>query len=348
MQVDLSSFILPSFKQLFKNIINFKYFRCVIKGGRSSGKSVFVAMCLIIGTMIHRRSCVAVVRNQVGVTKRLDNVIIKALNILGMRDRFRYVSTRHEFILLNKYGDDSDISIMCMGADDPERLKGIQPKLGSFWALWIEEANNFSTLNSIQSIESSVGRGDLFHFISIISYNPKQSSNDFLNKEYETSEHPLNIEEDSSIGYYKYESSTDIDDFKLTQCVFHCTYKALVKYGHKDWIAPPDLVAITIGEKTNSEYYRWYYLGIPTGGDGINVFRNIKDWDGNTSSLNITKINRGLDVGNGGPDPFHYGEWYFDKKELNLYCLAEYNDKGGETVIHRVADGIRRINTHKS
>ena len=346
MQVDLSNFILPSFKQLFKNIINFKHYRCVIKGGRSSGKSVFVAMCLIIGTMIHKRSCVAIVRNQVGVTKRLDNVFIKALNILGMKDRFRYVSTRHEFILLNKNGDDTDISIMCTGADDPERLKGIQPKLGSYWALWIEEATNFSTLNSLKSLESSVGRGDLFHFISIISYNPRQNSNDFLNKEYETSEHPLNIEEDSSIGYYKYESSIDIDDFKLNQCVFHCTYKALIKYGHKDWISPADLVDITIGEKTNSDHYKWYYLGIPTGSDAINVFRNIRDWDGDTSSLNITKINRGLDVGNGGPDPFHYGEWYFDKKELNLYCLAEYNDKGGDTVIHRVAEGIRRINTH--
>ena len=43
-KINLSNFILPHFKQLFKDILKHTYFRVVVKGGRSSGKSVFTAI----------------------------------------------------------------------------------------------------------------------------------------------------------------------------------------------------------------------------------------------------------------------------------------------------------------
>lgn len=351
MKKDLSENILPHFKHLFKSVINFEYFRLVLKGGRSSGKSIFIAMCLVIGTLIHRRSCVALVRYKVDVAKRLDNVFIKALNILGLRKFFRYVSTKHEFILLDNKGHDTDVSIICYGSDDPETLKGITPKIGSFQYLWIEEASNFPNINSIKNLESSVGRGDLFGFTSIISYNPRQNTSHFLNKEYENIvDNLLSSNSDNTVDSSEYISEITLDDedennkLKFKQCVFHCTYKSLIKYGHRDWISPTDLVDITIGERTNSEYYRWYYLGEVGALDGVNVFNNIKDWDGNIEQLTINHIDRGLDVGNGGPDPFAYTESYYDKKERSLYILNEYYDKGGETIVPRVATNIKRIN----
>ena len=184
-KINLSNFILPHFKQLFKDILKHTYFRVVVKGGRSSGKSVFIAMCLIICAMTHKRSSIAIVRTKVDVAKRLDNVFLKALNILGIKEHFRYVSTKHEFILKDKNGNDTDVVIYCTGADDPERLKGITPKFGSFEILWIEEATNFDTIKAIKNIESSIGRGDILNFTSIISYNPKQNSSHFLNLEFE-------------------------------------------------------------------------------------------------------------------------------------------------------------------
>lgn len=343
--VDLDKHILPSFKRLFNEILDFKYLRAIIKGGRSSGKSVFISILVIIGTLTKKRSALCVLSTKTDVQKRLDNVINSTLKILGLSEYFRYVQTKHTFILKDTYGNDTDVEIICTGVDDPERLKGIKAKDGSFWCLWVEEATNFRNDKQIKNIESSVGRGDLLHFVSIISYNPRQSSSHFLNKEYENISEDIisNCNNPDTCGS-KLVSEFKLENYTFKQVVFHCTYKALIKYGHTDWISPTDLVDISIGERTNSEYYRWYYLGEVVGQDSINVFRNIKDWDGDTSKLNITKINRGLDYGSNGPDPWAYTEWYFDKKELNLYCLAEYIDKGGTTIIQRVADGIRRIN----
>lgn len=350
MNVDLDKHVLPSFKKLFNSLINFEFFRAIIKGGRSSGKSVFISILVIIGTLTKKRSAVCVLSTKTDVQKRLDNVIKSTLSILGLSDYFRYVQTKHTFILKDSNGNDSDIEIICTGVDDAERIKGIKAKSGSFWCLWIEEATNFRNIKQIKTIESSVARGDLLHFVSIISYNPRQSSSHYLNKEYE------NVT-DGVIAQYSNEEThgskvisefqlEDFGDYKFKQVVFHCTYKALIKYGHVEWIAATDLVDIHIGEKTNSEYYRWYYLGEVVGQDSINVFRNVKDWNGNKDNLNIQHIDRGMDLGGGGPDPFHYVESYFDKKERNLYILNEYRDKGGDTILKRVAENVRRINPH--
>lgn len=346
-KVNLSENILPHFKQLFKDIINNKYFRVVVKGGRSSAKSVFVAIAIIVGVMTHKRSAIALVRTKVDVAKRLDNVFIKALTFLGLRDYFRYVETKHTFILLDAEGNDTDVAIYCTGADDPERLKGITPKSGSFLYLWIEEATNFANIKAIKNLESSMGRGDILHFTSIISYNPKQNTSHFLNQEFENikdTDEMVSLEEDEETGTKTRVTNTVIDDdLVLQQCVFHCTYKGLIKHGHRDWISPTDLVDIKHGEANNTEYYRWYYLGEVCGQDSVNVFRNIKDWDGDLDKLNITSIDRGLDCSNGGPDPWSYGEWYFDKANRNLYCLSEFY-LGGEATIEDIATNIKRIN----
>ena len=348
MNVDLDKHILPSFKKLFDELINFKYFRAIIKGGRSSGKSVFISILVIVGTLLKKRSAVCVLSTKTDVQKRLDNVIKSTLSILGLSDYFRYVQTKHTFILKNTDGSDSDIEIICTGVDDAERVKGIKAKSGSFWCLWVEEATNFRNIKQIKTIESSVARGDLLHFVSIISYNPRQSSSHYLNKEYENItdgliEQYTNEETHGSKTISEFQLD-EFDNLKFKQVVFHCTYKALIKYGHVEWIAATDLVDIHIGEKTNSEYYRWYYLGEVVGQDSINVFRNVRDWDGNTDKLTINHIDRGLDVGNGGPDIWAYTETYYDKKERILYILSEYTDKGGDTIVQRVASNIRRIN----
>lgn len=343
--VNLDKHVLPSFKKLFNEILNFKYLRAIIKGGRSSGKSVLISIIVIVGTLTKKRSAICVLSTKTDVQKRLDNVINSTLKILGLSQYFRYIQTKHTFVLQDAYGNDTDVEIICTGVDDPERLKGVKSKAGSFWCLWVEEATNFRNLKQIKNIESSVGRGDLLHFVSIISYNPRQSSSHFLNKEYEnvTENVIARFSNDETFGE-KIVSEFELESYTFQQVVFHCTYKALIKYGHTDWISPTDLVDISIGEKTNSEYYRWYYLGEVTGQDSINVFRNVKDWDGNKDNLNIQHIDRGMDLGGGGPDPFHYVESYFDKKERNLYILNEYRDKGGDTILKRVAENVRRIN----
>lgn len=343
--INLDNYILPHFKHLFNNCINFELFRLVLKGGRCSGKSLLAAMIVIVGTMIHKRSAVAILRYKTDVEKTLDRKILSALDILGLKKYFRYVQTRHKFILLDRDGNDTEVEIECRGADNPELLKGMTAKRGSYWCLWVEEATNFQNLKNIRSIEGTVGRGDLTHFVSIWTYNPRQNSNHFLNKEYENiTEDLISFDKFDDVNGSECLTRIDIEELSFYQLVFHCTYKSLIKYGHRDWLPPADLVDITIGERTNSEYYRWYYLGEVGALDGVNVFNNIRDWDGNIEQLTINHIDRGLDVGNGGPDPFAYTESYYNKKERNLYILNEYYDKGGDTIVPRVATNIKRIN----
>jgi phage terminase large subunit len=348
--VDLSSFVFPHFRKVFDAIIKNKYFRIVVKGGRSSGKSFLIAIAIIVYVLTNKKSCIAIVRTKTDVTKRLDNVFLKALTLLGLEKKFRYVSTKHTFILLNKNGTDSKIEIICTGADDPERLKGIQPKTGSWGILWIEEATNFDNIKKIKSIESTMGRGDIKHFTSVISYNPRQSTSHFLNIEFE------NVKEGDELISYDKDDETltstkiiktliEIDDnnkLELEQCVFHCTYKELIRLGRYDLISPTDLVDIKYGEEHQTEYWKWYYLGLACGSDTLNVFRNICTWHYDDSFKNNI-IDRGLDFSNGASDPFAYTAWYYDMKNNDLYCMDEFV-LGGSSTIEDVAVSIRKHN----
>lgn len=343
-EINLSNFVLKHFRKIFYAIIDNKYFRIVIKGGRSSGKSFFIAMSIIVYVCTKKRSCVCILSDKVNVSKRLDNVFIKAMHLLGLWDNFRYISTKHEFILLNKDGTDSEVSIVCTGTDDAEKLKGLQPKRGSWGILWIEEATGFNNIKQIKNIESTVGRGDITGFTSIISYNPRQSTSHFLNVEFENvkeGDELISYENDEETLTSTKEILTEVDDdIKLVQCVFHCTYKELIKQGYIGLISPTDLVDIRYGEEHNTEYWQWYYLGLACGSDSLNVFRNITHWKYDIKLLE-NKVDRAVDFSNGGSDPYHYGAWYYDHLHNDLYCLSELR-LGGSAGMEELAVGIKR------
>lgn len=345
MKINLTDKILPGYSELFRSILDFEYYRVIVKGGRCSGKSLFTAMTVLIGTMIHRRSAVCCVRYNNKVYQRLTSVLVKALKILGLQQYFRVLKS-NKIILLDAYGNDTDVCIYCTGADDPEVIKGFASETEeSFWCLWVEEATNFRNLEDINNITSTIGRGNLNGFVSILTYNPRKNSSHWLNKKFDNIVDGVIdreiIEDEHS---EKVITAEDVFGLKLKTCILHTCYKKLIKYGHVDWMEASDLVAIQYGEANDTSYYRWYYLGESGGLDELSVFNNIYDWDGDLSKLNIRQINRGLDLSNGGSDPFNYEETYLDKNTGCLYILNEYVDKGGETVIKRVADGIKKIN----
>jgi PBSX family phage terminase large subunit len=342
-QINLSSHILKHFRKVLDYILKNKFFRIVIKGGRSSGKSFFIAMALIIYVCVRDRSVIAILSTKIDVQKRLDNVFLRALEVLGLSDNFRYVSTKHEFIKLNADGTDSKVSIVCTGADDPERLKGVTPKKGSWGVLWIEEATNFNNIKQIKNIESTIGRGDIYNFTSIISYNPRQSTSHHLNVEFN------NVKEGDELVSYEIDEETLTssrvtltevnDELRLEQLVFHCTYKELIKQGHIDFISPTDLVDIKYGEEHDTEYWHWYYLGEACGSDTLNVFRNVTAWNFDDKLL-ANKIDRAVDFSNGGSDDYHYGAWYYDSQHNDLYCMDELR-LPGSAGMKELAVGIK-------
>jgi hypothetical protein len=133
---------------------------------------------------------------------------------------------------------------------------------------------------------------------------------------------------------------TTIDDnLKLVQCVFHCTYKELIKQGCLSFISPTDLVDIKYGEEHQTEYWKWYYLGLACGSDTLNVFRNITAWDFDERLL-VNGIDRAVDFSNGGSDPYHYGAWYYDRQNNDLYCLDELR-LPGSAGMKELAVGIK-------
>lgn len=329
MIINLNDIILKPFRKIVNNCLNNKYHRLILKGGRCSTKSTIGAIIVVLRTKLIRHSAMCIVRYAVAVSDRLDNQIILAMDLLGVRDQFRYIKNRHEFIYLDKNGKDTDIVIYCRGADDPQRLKSFKDKTGFFSTLWIEEATNFDNLQSIIDIESSIGRGGGHLFCCLISYNPRQSSHDFLNNEYEyvkSTDKLLNSFRDDKTLFSYREEQTDIEinDNIMTviQCVVHCTYKTVIEEGHTEWIPISDLQRIQVGEKENSDFYRWYYLGDTHGTSTISVFRNIVKYKFNKELLN-NKTDRGIDFSNGGSDPYHVGSWWYDKANNDLYCLGE-------------------------
>ena len=331
MIINLDKNILRPFRKIVLNALNNKYYRLVFKGGRCSTKSTIAAMIVILRAKIFRHSALCVVRYSNNVKMRLTTQIITALQYLGLSHQFEYLKSTNEFIYLDKNGKRTDVVIYCRGADDPKRLRSIKDASGGFSTLWIEEAADFSCMNDLIDLESSVGRGQSDSFLSIISYNPSQAPTHFLNEQYETpsSEAELleHYKEDDTLFEYRVDKTvTSIYNYKieLVQCVVHCTYKTLIKEGHIDWISRTDLPRIQLGEKTQSDFYKWWYLGLIVGCDSI-VFRNIAEWKFEEHEYDMTY--RGLDVGNGSEnagDPWAFTRWYFDSKQRDLYCLDEF------------------------
>jgi len=329
-KLDATNYFLKPFRKIVKKCLNNEFYRLVFKGGRSSGKSTVAAALVVLRTVKTRHSAMCIVKYTNKSKQALGTPIKNAILDLKLDKQFKWNKNLTEFVLLDKKGKETDIVIFCSGADRPETLRSFKESSGGFSTLWVEETQNFDSELDIQDIESTFSRS-LDYCTVIYSYNPLQGKKSFLNKLYDfTQENDRLIEKVKEYDDYEFEyrleetnlGDEDNPDLKL-QCICHCTYKILKRFGLWKKIAPTDRKRILQGEKDNSNFYRWWYLGDTNGTGEANVFNNLDTYKFDKSLLNNNDIYNGLDWSYGGKDPHHFGRWYYDSKNNDLYCVGE-------------------------
>lgn len=340
MFVELDDIICNSFKDVITDIIDCNVDRAVLNGGRSSTKSQGASEAIIIGCMVYKASAVAMVKHANKIEERLVNTFRESIRYLGVEKWWKLRRSPFEYVLLDKYGRETNISIKFTGCDNAESLKSYKPRQGSFRYIWFEELTNFKSMNEVNNIIQTMARGQGEH-CTIMTYNPPMSTSNWVNKEYDVPCGKV-LGYDSNIWEEEITFKVDGLEQTIKQIVHHSSYLDVIESGHSDWLGLTFIAQAEQAKKNNPVYYEWAYLGKVVGTDA-NVFKNIKEWE-YTENVHAYEISRGLDCSNGGPDPWMYGNWFYDKKNNDLYCLDEFSLGGGAS-IEQVALSIKSKNT---
>lgn len=340
MYIGLDDIIIPALRKISEQIITCKVDRAVLKGGRSSTKSQVISESIIVGCMCYKASAVCMVKHANKIEERLVNTFKSSIEYLGLEKYWKLRKSPYEYVLLNKQGKETGISIKFTGCDNAESLKSYRPRSGAFRYIWFEELTNFNSLEEINNIIQTMARGKGEHCV-IMSYNPPKSTSSWVNQQYNAPCGKV-LGYDDNVYYEELEFTVDNEVYKSKQAVHHSTYLDVINGGHKDWLGMTFIAQAEQSKNNNEQYYRYAYLGEVIGSDA-NVFRNITDWEYNESIA--TSVDRGLDCSNGGKDPWAYGAWYYDKYNNDLYCLDEFQLGGGAT-IQDVSVNIKKLNKY--
>lgn len=256
-----------------------------LKGGRGSGKSVFVTRKILLGMLDHPRAS-AIVYRRIGNTLRQSvyEEFQKAIDALGLRPWCVFRLSPLE-IRFKPTGQ----RIMFRGADDPHKSKSITLAQGYFGYLWFEEAADFGSIDDLRTIQASALRGQAEQRpITFLSYNPPISMRSWINEE----------------------------ALKPTEgrLVHHSDYRSLPP----EWLGEQFIQTAEALKTQNERAYRHMYLGEPTGNGG-QVFENLTIrcvTDEELKTLGQTYA--GLDWG-WYPDPLHFARCAYHDGRLTIY-----------------------------
>lgn len=275
------------FHPLIRAVRDRKYLEYVLKGGRGSTKSSTVAMT-IVELLRNYHDIHAVVCRKVGNTIK-DSVYNKIKWAIGKQEFTEEFDSKLSplEITLKATGQ----KIYFRGADDPDKIKSINPEFGYIGILWFEEFDQFSGLEEIRKIEQSAIRGGDLAWI-FKSFNPPKTKNNFANK-------------------YVFEP-------KENRMVHSSTYKDVPP----EWLGQPFIDEAEHLKEVNPSAYEHEYGG-EANGNGGNVFeylelRTITD----DEIEKMDRIYQGVDWG-WFPDIFAFKRLYVDKARKKIYHIAE-------------------------
>lgn len=342
LNINLNDFVLDTFVDAFDDIVNCNVDRVILKGGRSSTKSQMASEGIVVGCMVNKESAVAAVKYANKIEERLVNTFRSSIEYLGVEKLWKLRKSPWEYVLLDEYGRETDVSIKFTGCDNADNLKSFKPRRGSFRYVWFEELTNFLSLKEINNLIQTLARGKGKHCV-IMSYNPPMQTSNWVNKEYDSPVGEI-LGHDSNYCYTEFEFDVEQGHKeKIRQLVHHSTYLDVIRDGHYDWLGTTFIGEAKQKEVNDTKYYRWAYLGEVVGTDA-NVFPNIKDWDGDKSKLSLSEVFRGIDFGYGGPDPCSYVEWLYDRRNKYIYAINEFHKP--KMSIDDMAFEIRQLNVH--
>ena len=273
-----------------------KYKEYINKGGRGGAKSTDFAM-MIPELIKNYHDIHALVCRKVSNTIK-DSAyaaIIKAIHGLGLDEEFECKKSPFEMTY-----KPTGQKIYFRGADDPAKIKSIQPEFGYIAILWFEELDQFGGPEEVRNIEQSAIRGGELAWI-FKSFNPPKSRNNWAN-----------------------EYVLELNDGKL---VWHTNYTDLPE----EWLGPNFLSAAEHLKAVNPAAYEHEYLGIPNG-DGGNVFDMIEVRKITDEEIGcMDRIFQGVDWG-WYPDQYAFLRTYYDVAREKIYLLDElYENKWSNT-----------------
>lgn len=292
------------FHQAIRDIRDKEHLEYVFKGGRGSTKSTTVGMT-IIELMKNNHDIHAVVCRKVGNTIK-DSVYNKIKWAIGKQEFTEEFDSKLSpmEITLKSTGQ----KIYFRGADDPDKIKSINPEFGYIGILWFEELDQFAGPEEIRKIEQSAIRGGNLAWI-FKSFNPPKTMNNWANK-------------------YVLEP-------KENRIVHSSTYLDVPK----GWLGQPFIDEAEHLKEVNPNAYEHEYMGIANGNGG-NVFEYLEIRDITDEEISrMDRIFAGVDYG-WYPDAFCYLRTYYDSAREKIYLIDElYVNKWSNS---KTADWIKK------
>lgn len=292
------------FHWAIRDIRDKKHLEYVFKGGRGSTKSTTVGMT-IVELMKNNHDIHAVVCRKVGNTIK-DSVYNKIKWAIGKQEFTEEFDSKLSpmEITLKSTGQ----KIYFRGADDPDKIKSINPEFGYIGILWFEELDQFAGSEEIRKIEQSAIRGGNLAWI-FKSFNPPKTMNNWANK-------------------YVLEP-------KENRIVHSSTYLDVPK----EWLGQPFVDEAEHLKEVNPNAYEHEYMGIANGNGG-NVFEYLEIRDITDEEIaRMDRIFAGVDYG-WYPDAFCYLRTYYDSAREKIYLIDElYVNKWSNS---KTADWIKK------
>ena len=301
--------IAPAFWDVLDDVIANGHREYWMKGGRSSTKSSFIALCIVINMMLDGQNgiishAVALRKVENTVSGSIFNTILWAIDMLGVAQYWKM--TRNPMVMTYI---PTGQTILFKGCDDPRKVKSIKFPKGYCKYIWFEELDEFYGMEDIRSIKQSLMRGG-DNIKVFYSYNPPKIVSNWVNSE----------------------AMTETEG----RLVHHSTYLDVPK----EWLSEDFIIEAEILKKQNELYYRNEYLGEATGTGG-QVFDNITEREIPQEELmRYDNILDGLDFGF-AVDPSAYLQGYYDKARKKLYLFNEIYKVGLSN--HQLFDEIRKI-----
>ena len=292
------------FHWAIRDIRDKEHLEYVFKGGRGSTKSTTVGMT-IVELMKNNHDIHAVVCRKVGNTIK-DSVYNKIKWAIGKQEFTEEFDSKLSpmEITLKATGQ----KIYFRGADDPDKIKSINPEFGYIGILWFEELDQFAGPEEIRKIEQSAIRGGDLAWI-FKSFNPPKTMNNWANK-------------------YVLEP-------KENRIVHSSTYLDVPK----GWLGQPFIDEADHLKEVNPNAYEHEYMGVANGNGG-NVFEYLEIRD--IADEEISRMDRifaGVDYG-WYPDAFCYLRTYYDSAREKIYLIDElYVNKWSNS---KTADWIKK------
>lgn len=317
-RVKISDIIAPTYYPLHASMRQGLHDEYWLDGGRGSAKSSFAAIEIILG-MMRDPDANAIAYRRVGNTLR-ESVLEQLMWAIDKLEVGGFWKTRVSPMEIQYIPTGQ--RILFRGLDDASKSKSIKLRKGYFKYLWFEELAEMHGMDDIRTVKASIIRGvpEGKKTITIYTYNPPKSANNWTNKE--------SIEP------------------KKGRLRHHSTYLDLPRA----WLGDDFISEAEALKKSNETAYRHMYLGEVTGTGG-NVFDNVQLRRIEQAELDaLGYFFNGLDFGF-AVDPDAFIRWAYDKRHRRIYAVSEFyaartpTDRLAEEISSRTQRGTIRCDS---